>query len=169
MNSPFCLQHPKCQIRTGGSIRSGVEEQSPAKNARATFFTGELLIWVNYWARIAWPGSWAHVSARGRRVRPSQTDRQTDGPTLASRGLGQLEERWDSALWKTSGSHWSALTDSQQSKTKMGRSEEVLYKGHLWPGLGNPGCNQGQKSGWKAFISIYNVGLSSHKETDWFK
>lgn len=87
----------------GGSIKTRVEEQSRTRAPRGTFFTGEHLIWVSYRACIAWPGSWAHVSAWGRRVPLRQTGRRA---YLGSWGLRKLRECWDSALWRNT---WTSL------------------------------------------------------------
>lgn len=168
MNSPSCLQHPECQIGAGGSIRSGVEEQSPGRNARATFFSGELLIWVNYRARIAWPGSWAHVSARGRRVPLRQTGRRAYlGFQRSRRARGALGLTWrcEKHLDPTD-LPWQIVSRARQRWVDQRKCSTKDTCGPVW---GNWGCNQGQKLEWKAFISIYNVSLSSHKESDWFK
>lgn len=105
-----------------GSIKTWVEEQSSTRAARGTFFyTGEHLMWVNYWTCIAWPGSWAHVNAWGRRVPLRQTGGQA---YLGCRGLRKSLGVQGSAVPKTSGTHWSGPTDSQRSKTKMVRAQK---------------------------------------------
>ncbi len=148
MNSLFCLtvanQGATSWVlhRTGGSIKTRVEEQSLTRAERGTFFTGEHLIWVNYWACVARPGSWAHVSGLWE-ARASQTDRQTglrllwrSKKTRGVPGISPPRNIWlplicldrQSAEQDKDGPCW---LDQRNSSTK-----------NTWVLQGNLGCNQ---------------------------